>query len=94
MDWRFPAEAASIPVLRRRLRTLLDDAGVEHDEAYDLLLAACEAATNAFEHAQEPTEPFFDVTVHVGEREVRIACATTGSGASACPAWTAAGARR
>ncbi|MDP9391081.1 MAG: response regulator [Actinomycetota bacterium] len=73
VDWRFPAEAASIPVLRRRLRTLLDDAGVEHDQAYDLLLAACEAATNAFEHAQEPTEPFFDVTVHVGEREVRIA---------------------
>ena len=72
-EWRFPAEAASIPVLRRRLRTLLDDAGVDLDQAYDLLLAACEAATNAFEHAQDPTEPCFDVTVHVDEQQVRIA---------------------
>jgi anti-sigma regulatory factor (Ser/Thr protein kinase) len=71
-DWRLPAEAASIPVLRRRLRTLLHDAGVDHDQAYDLLLAACEAATNAFEHAQDPTEPFFDVAVHVDDHEVRI----------------------
>ena len=71
-EWRFPAEASSIPVLRRRLRTLLDDAGVDHDQAYDLLLAACEAATNAFEHAQDPTEPFFDVTVHVDDAQVRI----------------------
>ena len=60
-------------MLRRRLRTLLDDAEVEHDQAYDLLLAACEAATNAFEHAQDPTEPFFDVTVHVDDAQVRIA---------------------
>jgi CheY-like chemotaxis protein/anti-sigma regulatory factor (Ser/Thr protein kinase) len=71
--WRFPAEASSIPVLRRRLRTLLDDAEVEPDQAYDLLLAACEAATNAFEHAQDPTEPAFDVTVHVDDQQVRIA---------------------
>jgi anti-sigma regulatory factor (Ser/Thr protein kinase) len=35
---------------------------------------ACgEAATNAFEHAQDPTEAFFDVSVHVDDREVRIA---------------------
>ena len=71
-EWRFPAEASSIPVLRRRLRTLLVDGGVDDDQAYDLLLAACEAATNAFEHAQDPTEPFFDVTVHVDDDQVRI----------------------
>jgi anti-sigma regulatory factor (Ser/Thr protein kinase) len=72
-EWRFPAEASSIPVLRRRLKTLLDDAGVDQEQAYDLLLAACEAATNAFEHAQDPSESFFDVTVHVDDRQVRIA---------------------
>jgi signal transduction histidine kinase/FixJ family two-component response regulator len=71
-EWRFPAVAASIPALRRRLRTLLADGGVDDDQAYDLLLAACEAATNAFEHAQDPTEPFFDVTVHVDDDQVRI----------------------
>ena len=71
-EWRLPAEAGSIPLLRRRLRTLLDDAGVAEDQVYDLLLAACEAATNAFEHAQDPSEPFFEVTADVGDREVRI----------------------
>ena len=52
----------TIPLLRRRLRAVLDGAGVDADLAYDLLLAAGEAVTNAIEHAQEPTEPF----VHVG----------------------------
>jgi CheY-like chemotaxis protein/anti-sigma regulatory factor (Ser/Thr protein kinase) len=70
--WRFPSASSSIPALRRRLRALLAEAGVGEDQAYDLLLAACEAATNAFEHAQDPAEPFFDVTARVDEREVRI----------------------
>ena len=42
------------------------------DQAYDLLLAACEAATNAIEHAQDPTEPFFDVTAEVADGAVTI----------------------
>ena len=71
--WRFPSEATSIPLLRSRLRALLDEAAVDADQAYDLLLATCEAATNAFEHAQAPSEPFFDVTASVDERQVRIA---------------------
>jgi signal transduction histidine kinase/CheY-like chemotaxis protein len=71
--WRLPAEASSIPVLRRGLRSWLETAGVEDDHLYDLLLAACEAATNAIEHAQDPTEPFFEVTSSVGDGHVRIA---------------------
>ena len=67
-SWRLPSEAAAIPALRRRLRSWLTVCGVEPDEAYDLLLAACEAATNAVEHAQDPTEPFFDVTAAVVDR--------------------------
>jgi signal transduction histidine kinase/DNA-binding response OmpR family regulator len=61
-SWRLPSDPASVPVLRRRLRAVLDGAGVDPDLGYDLLLAAGEAVTNAIEHAQEPTEPF----VHVG----------------------------
>ena len=72
-SWRLPSEAAAIPVLRRRLRSWLDVSGVEPDDAYDLLLAACEAATNAIEHAQHPTEPFFDVTATVVDDAIRIA---------------------
>ena len=71
-SWRLPSEAAAIPVLRRRLRAWLDASGVDQDQAYDLLLAACEAATNAVEHAQGPTEPFVDVTAAVTGGRVRI----------------------
>jgi anti-sigma regulatory factor (Ser/Thr protein kinase) len=59
-------------VLRRRLRAWLDASGVEPDHAYDLLLAACEAATNAVEHAQEPTEPYVDVTAELIDGGIRI----------------------
>ncbi|SDC18141.1 Signal transduction histidine kinase [Geodermatophilus telluris] len=71
--WRFPSTRASIPPLRRRLRALLADAGLDEDRAYDLVLAACEAATNAVEHAQDPTEPFVDVRVAVDDDAVEIA---------------------
>ncbi|WP_241037056.1 ATP-binding protein [Blastococcus litoris] len=71
--WRLPSSASSIPVLRRRLRGWLEAAGVDEDQAYDLLLAACEAATNAVEHAQGPTEPFVDVSAALGDGYVRIA---------------------
>jgi anti-sigma regulatory factor (Ser/Thr protein kinase) len=67
-----PSEAAAIPPLRRRLRAWLDASGVEPDLAYDLLVAACEAATNAVEHAQEPTEPCVDVTAAVVDGGIRI----------------------
>jgi anti-sigma regulatory factor (Ser/Thr protein kinase) len=71
-SWRLPSETAAIPVLRRRLRSWLDASGADPDHAYDLLLAACEAATNAVEHAQEPTEPFFDVTAELVNGSIRI----------------------
>jgi len=48
------------------------DAGVDEDQTYDLLLATCEAATNAIEHAQEPTEPYVVVGASVGDGHVRI----------------------
>jgi anti-sigma regulatory factor (Ser/Thr protein kinase) len=59
-------------VLRRGLRGWLEVAGIDADQLYDLLLAACEAATNAIEHAQDPTEPFFDVTAAVTPNRVEI----------------------
>ncbi|TFV63340.1 UNVERIFIED_ORG: response regulator [Bacillus sp. AZ43] len=71
-SWRLPSTAAAIPTLRRALRTWLADAGVDDDQAYDVLLAACEAATNAVEHAQDPTEPFVDVTARIDGDELRI----------------------
>jgi len=70
--WRFPATPQSIPALRRALRRLFAAAELDEDQAYDLLLAACEAATNAVEHAQRPLEPFIDVTAQVGGGRVVI----------------------
>ncbi len=71
--WRFPSSAASIPPLRRRLRALLTGAGLPEERVYDLLLATCEAATNAVEHAQDPAEPVVDVRVTVDDGAVEIA---------------------
>ncbi|WP_091377251.1 ATP-binding protein [Geodermatophilus sp. DSM 45219] len=71
--WRFPATTSSIPALRRRLRMLFAEAGLDEDRAYDLLLAACEAATNAIEHAQEPAEPVIDVGAEVRDGRVEVA---------------------
>jgi anti-sigma regulatory factor (Ser/Thr protein kinase) len=76
--WRFPSRAASIPPLRRGLRALLADAGLDEERAYDLLLATCEAATNAIEHAQDPTEPVIEVRVTVRDGAVEIAVHDTG----------------
>jgi len=70
--WRLPSEPSSVPVLRGRLRAWLEAAGVDADQSYDLLLAACEAATNAIEHAQHPTEPFFEVGASSDGVVVRI----------------------
>ncbi len=70
--WRLPSDAASIPALRRALRMHLASAGVGEDQGYDLLLAACEAATNAIEHAQDPTEPYVDIEAAVAAGRVRI----------------------
>ncbi|MCF6744156.1 response regulator [Blastococcus sp. KM273128] len=70
--WRLPSALSSIPVVRRRLRALLADAGVGEEQAYDLLLAACEAASNAIEHAQDPTEPVVEVAALVEGGVVEI----------------------
>jgi signal transduction histidine kinase/CheY-like chemotaxis protein len=70
--WRFPSTPQAVPALRRALRRLFSTAELDEDQAYDLLLAACEAATNAVEHAQEPIEPYVDVTAEVGGGRVVI----------------------
>jgi anti-sigma regulatory factor (Ser/Thr protein kinase) len=63
---------SSVPSLRRELSAFLDPSGVSADEFYDLILAVCEAATNAVEHAQHPAEPFFDVSAETDDGKVTI----------------------
>ncbi len=75
---RFPSTSASIPPLRRRLRSLLAEAGLDDDRAYDLVLATCEAATNAIEHAQSPAEPVITVGLTVRDGAVEVVVHDTG----------------
>src|SRR5215212_1589465 len=71
-QWHLPSTELSVRSLRHGLRAVLDDSGVAADDLNDLLLAACEAATNAIEHAQEPSQPFFDVLVEGHDGDVTI----------------------
>jgi anti-sigma regulatory factor (Ser/Thr protein kinase) len=71
-EWRLPATAGSVRVLRRGLHAFLQGTSLSGDQCYDLLLAACEAASNAIEHAQHPSEPFFDVLTEVDDGRVSV----------------------
>jgi anti-sigma regulatory factor (Ser/Thr protein kinase) len=71
-QWHLRSVESAIPWMRRGLRAFLVDTGLPHDDVEDLVLAACEAATNAVEHAQHPTEPFFDAFITMAEGVVTI----------------------
>jgi anti-sigma regulatory factor (Ser/Thr protein kinase) len=72
MDWRFPSTAMSVHAMRRKLRPFLSSSELPEQDVDDLVLAACEAATNGIEHARHPAEPFFDVQAEIEGRSVRI----------------------
>lgn len=72
LSWRLPTTEQSVRTLRHGLRAFLDDTALPPDALHDLLLATCEAAANAVEHPQEPTESYFDVSFHVEHDQVTI----------------------
>ncbi len=67
-----PSVLGSVAGMRRELHDFLDDTALSADAIGDLVLAASEAANNAVEHAQQPTEPFFDVYAEVEDAAVTI----------------------
>ena len=71
-QWHLRSVESAIPWMRRGLRAFLVDTGLPDDDLEDLVLAACEAATNAVEHAQHPTEPFFDALIEIAEGVITI----------------------
>ena len=58
---RIPADPSALVQLRTHLEAWLGDAGVEGRARFEAVAAVSEAASNAIEHAQEPSEPFVDV---------------------------------
>lgn len=71
-EWCLTSTEGSLPFLRRQLIPLLTSSGLSDNETYDLLLAVCEAASNAIEHAQDPPELFFDVAAEIGPATVVV----------------------
>jgi signal transduction histidine kinase/serine phosphatase RsbU (regulator of sigma subunit)/DNA-binding response OmpR family regulator/anti-sigma regulatory factor (Ser/Thr protein kinase) len=70
---RLPAEATSLAPLRERLRRWLVAEGWSRADAGDVLLAVGEAASNAIEHALEPSPAAVVVTLaRGGEGETNI----------------------
>jgi anti-sigma regulatory factor (Ser/Thr protein kinase) len=70
--WRLPVIERSVTVLRRSLDAFLEGAHLSEDERYDLLLVACEAVSNAIEHARHPTEPFVEVLAEISDAGMTI----------------------
>jgi serine phosphatase RsbU (regulator of sigma subunit)/anti-sigma regulatory factor (Ser/Thr protein kinase) len=66
------ADADVLAGLRRGVREWLEDAGADREETADIVLAACEAAANAVEHAYGPGEASFTVSARIADGEVTI----------------------
>src|SRR4051794_37532340 len=92
MDWRFPSTAMSVHAMRRKLRPFLSSSELPEQDVDDLVLAACEAATNGIEHARHPAEPFFDVQAELQGHSVSSSCVTTDGGPRRRPNLATAGA--
>ncbi|WP_369252641.1 ATP-binding protein [Geodermatophilus amargosae] len=71
-EWRFLSMPTSVRGMRQDLHDLLDGTVPSADLVDDLVLAASEAADNAVEHAQRPTQPFFDVCAEIDGSGVTV----------------------
>ncbi len=67
-----PATFDQLAPLRRRLGTWLTVLGADVDEQYTIVLGACEAATNAIEHAYGPADATFELDASVHGDEVQL----------------------
>jgi anti-sigma regulatory factor (Ser/Thr protein kinase) len=69
-----PSSFEQLSSARRWVRALLEQAGVDDDTTFELLVAMSEAINNAVEHARDPARAEIVVRVHVGAeaRQVRL----------------------
>jgi serine phosphatase RsbU (regulator of sigma subunit)/anti-sigma regulatory factor (Ser/Thr protein kinase) len=72
LELELPAEPGALVGLRRQLAPWLAQAGIDEEDAYDVVLATCEAAANAIEHAYGPAEAMFRVTAQAERGEVTV----------------------
>ena len=72
LELELPAEPGALAGLRRQLGAWLTQTGIHEEDAYDVVLATCEAAANAIEHAYGPAEATFRVTARAEAGEVTV----------------------
>jgi anti-sigma regulatory factor (Ser/Thr protein kinase) len=70
MSITLPAEPESLARLRRKLGRFLHAARVSDSEQYEIVLAVCEGAGNAIEHAYGPGDADFGVEIRLQGQEL------------------------
>lgn len=81
LEIRLPREATSVPVVRRLLRSCLDDLGASEETCLDIELAVDEACANVVLHATEGD----DYKVRASIADQRCSIDIINAGASAFP---------
>jgi serine/threonine-protein kinase RsbW len=74
----FPREALSIPVMRRVLRNILNEVGVDDASIADLLLAVTEACTNVLRHSGQGRD--YEIVAQVNGNRLHLDVVDTGRG--------------
>jgi anti-sigma regulatory factor (Ser/Thr protein kinase) len=69
---QYAAESVQLVALRRTLQRWLTEAGADPSEAYEVIVATSEAATNAIEHAYGPAPAFFEVSCEFRDGVVEV----------------------
>lgn len=72
LQLRPPAEPHALGTVRNALRRWLADAGLDEQQAYEILVACGEACANAIEHAYGPGEAVFEVDARLENGRVAI----------------------
>jgi serine phosphatase RsbU (regulator of sigma subunit)/anti-sigma regulatory factor (Ser/Thr protein kinase) len=74
-----PAIPSSLPAIRHALRRWLTDAELSTDEAYEILVACCEACSNVIEHAYGLSNGNVEVHAAMARDQVEITVRDSGT---------------
>jgi len=69
---RLPAVPASLPMLRHSLRRWMEAAQTNDEDAYEILVACCEACSNVIEHAYGAADGDLEVRGTMTDQEVEM----------------------
>jgi anti-sigma regulatory factor (Ser/Thr protein kinase) len=72
LELELPAAPQSAGQARREVRRLLEEAGIDEDTAFELVLALSEAVNNAVEHAVDPDRDAIVVRASVDAQTRRV----------------------